>query len=135
MEIIELSWAEFEVAIDKLTRWLDPIADGRAIYAPPRGGLPIAVALSHRLNIPLVTTITSSIQKLIWVDDLIDTGITLQRARENLTGKNVRYCSWVNRLSPEHALSVLLIDESEDVRVVFPWECVDQLVEDDLHNL
>lgn len=117
--MLELSWQDFEVAVDKLARWLEPIANGRAIYGPPRGGLCLAVALSHRLGIPLVTTITGSIQNLIWVDDIVDSGTTLKRARENLVGKSVRYCAWINKQEPDDVLYVL---DGTDQWVVFPWE-------------
>lgn len=45
------------------------------IYAIPRGGIPLAVALSQRLNLPLLATL---IPGALVVDDLVDTGRTLE---------------------------------------------------------
>ena len=44
------------------------------IYGVPRGGLCLAVALSHKLNIPLIE---KPLKNCLIVDDVFETGITL----------------------------------------------------------
>ena len=45
------------------------------IFGIPRGGLPIAVSLSHILNIPLIVKIPNSKgKKILVVDDISDSG-------------------------------------------------------------
>jgi len=78
---IFLNWEEFSEGIEILTKLIKTSKfkfDG--IYAPPRGGLPLAVAMSHRLNIPLLLSPT---EKTLVVDDIIDTGETLHKFRKN----------------------------------------------------
>ena len=49
-----ISWMGFEFAISEFVKqYKESGVSVDAVYGPPRGGLPIAVTLSHRLNIPL----------------------------------------------------------------------------------
>jgi xanthine phosphoribosyltransferase len=79
MDKVYLTWQDFnefikwaEVTVKVLPR--QSKGGYRGIYGVPRGGLPIAVALSHRLNIPLLMAPDDNI---IIVDDIWDTGKTL----------------------------------------------------------
>ena len=53
-----------------------------AIYGLPRGGLPIAVSLSHKLKLPLLMNYADrklvTDKKILVVDDIADTGNTLK---------------------------------------------------------
>ena len=51
-----LTWTMFDLMIAEITDSLKE-TNIDAIYGQPRGGLPIAVALSHTLEKPLVTDI------------------------------------------------------------------------------
>src|SRR3989338_4319716 len=70
------SWDDFEKDVPKLIRKIKKLRkrfDG--IYGIPRGGLSIAVKLSHELNLPiLVGGVTA---KTLLVDDVADSGSTL----------------------------------------------------------
>ena len=46
------------------------------VWGPPRGGLPLAVCLSHTLCLPLLNKPTA---KTLIVDDVADSGKTLKR--------------------------------------------------------
>lgn len=52
------------------------------IYGIPRGGLIVAVCMSHRLKLPLITSRSLITDKTIIMDDICDTGITLNRFKE-----------------------------------------------------
>ena len=39
----------------------------------PRGGLPVAVALSHKTDIP-ITMFANETTGVLWVDDIVDSG-------------------------------------------------------------
>lgn len=54
-----------------------------AIYGIPRGGVPIAMVLSEKLGIPLVSE--PSDDNILIVDDLVDSGKTLQEFKGNDT--------------------------------------------------
>jgi len=47
------------------------------IYGIPKGGVPLAIALSNKLDIPLVNCLNGLQPLVLVVDDLIDTGRTL----------------------------------------------------------
>ena len=55
-----------------------------SIYGIPRGGIPVAIALGHKLGLPLVDREEVSMSTLI-VDDLIDSGNTLTKWRGHQT--------------------------------------------------
>lgn len=78
MEIEVFTWQDFDDAVEYLVHELaDLFFVG--IYGIPRGGLPLAVSLSHRLNIPLLPT--RVLADTLVVDDISDTGRTLRPYR------------------------------------------------------
>lgn len=50
------------------------------IYPVPRGGIPIAIALSEKLNLPLTDILHN---KVLVVDDVVDSGRTRKKYKEN----------------------------------------------------
>lgn len=69
-----MSWKRFERGVDILVEQIktaNPKID--AVFGFPRGGLPLAVRLSHKLKVPLITDWLGSEYPLI-VDDIVDTG-------------------------------------------------------------
>lgn len=115
--IRKLNWNDFAIAVSRLEYRL--VHSGAAehatgIYGVPRGGLVLAVALSHRLNVPLILQPQDG---MIWVDDIVDTGHTVNQIQHMTVAK----CCWVNRNK------ALLTDVSayvmfDDDWVLFPWE-------------
>ena len=52
-----ISWEQYQYAIDRMVlhyKQSTRISECGAVYGLPRGGLPIAVSLSHKLNLPLL---------------------------------------------------------------------------------
>lgn len=85
------------------------------VYGPPRGGLPLAVMFSHRLNIPLLQA--PAIGCLI-VDDIADSGITLNKYADDFDIVTLAYydkCLYTPKF-------YCWTKEDEDDWVVFPWE-------------
>ena len=88
------------------------------IYGIPRGGLPVAVYLSHHLEIPLIHNFKKMTDNTLIVDEIADTGETLKNFNpENIAVifKNKRCC-----FKPKY-WEVLVHDW-----VVFPWELHDK---------
>ena len=118
MNCHRFTWNQFELAVEDLAEKLRPYASKRIIYGQPRGGVCLAVALSHELGIPYTATHRGH-DKLIWVDDVINTGDTYTKCRMIMPLDTI-YCAWVSRQTGTGAY-VHMIDPSPRA-IVFPWE-------------
>jgi hypoxanthine phosphoribosyltransferase len=114
-----LSWSDFDNCIEQITNNYKT-KNISAVYGEPRGGLPMAVALSHRLKVPLVHELDFAVQlkknnsTVLWVDDIIDTEKTYVENKENFS----YFASWVSRFKSNEFFSVT----TSDKWVIFPWE-------------
>ena len=135
-----VSYKQYEEMVDKISVWikhtsgeLDNIG---AIYGLPRGGLPIAVELSHRLNLPLLMNyydrkVVTDKQILI-VDDIADTGHTLNHYKKE--ERNIIVTLHF------HEQSIVRPDfyceEKGDKWIVYPWEREDsETIQDYLNRV
>lgn len=120
---IVLTWADFEEAVEALATALHlaPLPQDTEIVAEPRGGLPLAVALSHRLGLPFTLNPTPGVP-VLWVDDILDTGTTLcQMQRRAPTAREIQPVVWVNKQPVEFPI-LHYIGVPPTTWVVFPWE-------------
>ena len=94
--------------------------DFKGVYGIPRGGLILAVMLSHKLDIPLIMSVDDLDENSIIIDDIADTGKTLLDF--------VKYESYVVTIH-EHEQSLIKPDYSVidkgDKWIVYPWETED----------
>jgi len=111
-----MTWEDFSEAINYLARKIKSChLEFKAVYGIPRGGLVVAVALSHRLNIPVSFDIDSD--NLLVVDDIADSGDTLSHhlsARNTLT----LFAKYGTKMVPDFVWKWT----PNDVWIVFPWE-------------
>lgn len=84
------------------------------VWGPPRGGLPLAVVLSHALDLPLLTKPKS--KKTLIVDDIADTGKTLQPYAASNFIATLFYHS-ESTFEPN-----LWLRKKSRAWIVFPWE-------------
>jgi hypoxanthine phosphoribosyltransferase len=119
------SWEDYDDAIKHIVEYYkDYDLNCGAVYGLPRGGLPIAVSLSHRLNLPLLMNYYDrkivTDKKILVVDDIADTGETLKTFDTN---KNV-ICTFhhakTSVVTPEFA-----VFDKNDKWIVYPWETKD----------
>ena len=110
---INFSWKEFDLSVDLIAEKCK-IAKFSGIYGIPRGGLCLAVALSHKLNINLIT---KPLKNSLIVDDVYETGRTLNSLR-NVEGAT--FFVLFSKKKPTWWNSVNLSQEKE--WIVFPWE-------------
>ena|SRR5688572_1208241 len=121
-----MSWHQVEWAVHAMANSLKRKYRGRlrrapGIYAPARGGLPLAVALSHMLNLPLLRTPRDG---CVWVDDIYDSGLTYRR--DKARAKRMMPCVWV----AHHGAPVMHVRAvDDDVWTIFPWEDADKAAE------
>ena len=117
----KLTWIEFDECIFSIYKQ-SKNKKFEGIYGFPRGGLCIAVALSHSLDIPLLKEIKSG---CLVVDDVYETGKTLNQV---LTIPDTTTFVWFSKKTPEWWNAVEIV--SSDEWIVFPWERKDRSDED-----
>ena len=111
----KLNWLEFDQCVYSIYKKCKN-KKFVGIYGFPRGGLCLAVALSHALGLPLLEKpITNS----LIVDDIYDTGYTLEQVK-NIKGSETHV--WISKKNPTWWNSYKYINDNE--WVVFPWESI-----------
>lgn len=115
----KMSWKQFDECLGKLAAKIRKSGRNyKVIYGIPRGGLVTAVALSHRLGIPLALDLNGEYGKgeLLMVDDIVDTGKTM-------TGINNRkYDVATLYIKPWRSYTPRFWVLETSKWIVFPWE-------------
>jgi hypoxanthine phosphoribosyltransferase len=115
---IAISWDEVNDMLCKLAKEIKKSKvkfDG--IYGIPRGGLPIAVILSHKLKLPVLLYPTN---ETLVVDDISDNGFTLQRMK-NKKIATLYSSDWTITI-PDWFIKK---KKSQNDWLIFPWEVED----------
>ncbi|KGG04263.1 putative PURINE PHOSPHORIBOSYLTRANSFERASE related protein [Prochlorococcus marinus str. MIT 9321] len=107
------TWSEFDKSVEHIANKCK-FYEFSGIYGVPRGGLCLAVALSHKLQINLINEPTKN--SLI-VDDVYETGITLNNFK-NIEG--AMFFVLFSKIKPTWWNSVFISDKNK--WIVFPWE-------------
>lgn len=119
MSKVYVSWEQVEEFVKHIK------ATGKkftGVYGLPRGGLVLAVLLSHALNIPMLMSPTAG---CLIVDDICDTGESLLHYVKNSSGDKVQDYTIATMYYKVNELGVVpniysYIKTNE--WVVFPWE-------------
>lgn len=112
------TWSQFEKDCDKLVKLISSKKGSlSAIYGIPRGGLVLAVRLSHKLNLPLVTDKSLISKSTLVVDDIADSGNTL----ESFSSKN-KYITATLFYNLDSTCKPTYFSRKKEKWVVFPWE-------------
>lgn len=126
-KIVKVSWNRFETDVRRLAFEIEKSkVKFSNVYGQPRGGLVVAVRLSHLLGIPLITNPIFLTPNSLYVDDVIDTGKTLQYASQH-------WSIAVLYFNPEReytsTLPTIFIggkfyvhEKPKDSWIIFPWE-------------
>ena len=115
------SWEEFDKSVEQIANKCKFLKFS-GIYGVPRGGLCLSVALSHKLKINLIT---KPIKNSLIVDDVYETGITLNTYK-NIEG--AKFFVIFSKSKPTWWNSVHISEKSE--WIVFPWENTSNLQSD-----
>ena len=107
------TWAEFDNSVDYISKRCN-ISELSGIYGVPRGGLCLAVALSHKLNVQIIETPKKD--SLI-VDDVFETGLTLNKYKSI---EGAKFFVLFSKKDPIWWEAVNLSPQKE--WIVFPWE-------------
>ncbi len=111
--ISHFTWSEFDKSVEHIYNKCKFI-EFSGIYGVPRGGLCLAVALSHKLKINLIS---KPIKNSLIVDDVYETGITLNTFK-NIEG--AMFFVLFSKIKPIWWNTVHTSEKSE--WIVFPWE-------------
>ena len=107
------TWSEFDKSVEHIANKCKFLKIS-GIYGVPRGGLCLAVALSHKLKIELIS---KPIKNSLIVDDVYETGITLK----NFKGiEGAMFFVLFSKIKPTWWNTVHLSKKKE--WIVFPWE-------------
>ena len=107
------TWYEFDESVDFIANQCKSF-NLSGIYGVPRGGLCLAVALSHKLNIQIIE---KPLKNSLIVDDVFETGITLNSFK-NIEGAN--FFVLFSKKTPQWWNTVHLSKKKE--WIIFPWE-------------
>tara|TARA_A100001388_G_scaffold155744_1_gene115940 strand:+ start:236 stop:652 length:417 start_codon:yes stop_codon:yes gene_type:complete len=107
------TWGEFDKSVEQIAIKCKNL-DFSGIYGVPRGGLCLAVALSHKLKINLIP---KPKKNSLIVDDVYETGVTLN----SLKGiEGAKFFVLFSKINPTWWNTIYKSEKSE--WIVFPWE-------------
>lgn len=124
LNYLHVSWADVSSFLDHVEDYFELLGERpTGVYGIPRGGLVLAVMISHRLNIPLLLAPCSH---ALVVDDICDTGESLSHYVLN-TSESSDSRIWTTTMycKPNSAKiePIIVYDKIDsDKWVVFPWE-------------
>ena len=107
------TWTEFDKSVEHIASKCN-FLEFSGIYGVPRGGLCLAVALSHKLKINLIS---EPIKNSLIVDDIYETGLTLNTFK-NIEG--AMFFVLFSKIKPTWWNTVFKSEKNE--WIVFPWE-------------
>ena len=107
------SWPEFDKSVEHIANKCK-FLEFSGIYGVPRGGLCLAVALSHKLKLNLIS---EPIKNSLIVDDVYETGITLNSFKDI---EGAMFFVLFSKIKPTWWNTVYETKERE--WIVFPWE-------------
>tara|TARA_A100001388_G_scaffold247688_1_gene207381 strand:+ start:1799 stop:2194 length:396 start_codon:yes stop_codon:yes gene_type:complete len=107
------TWSEFDKSVDHISKECK-FLEFSGIYGIPRGGLCLAVALSHKLKLNLIS---EPKKNSLIVDDIYETGITLSSLK-NIEGAT--FFVLFSKIKPTWWNTVHISGKNE--WIVFPWE-------------
>ena len=107
------TWSEFDKSVDYIANKCKFLKFS-GIYGVPRGGLCLAVALSHKLKINLIS---EPIKHSLIVDDVYETGYTLNSFKDI---EGAMFFVLFSKIDPLWWNTVFKSERNE--WIVFPWE-------------
>lgn len=112
---IFISWHDYQSMINELSEKIKRSGEVfKSVYGIPRGGLPIAVSLSHKLNLPLVLHPTKN---SLVCDDVSDLGKTLRSHKDKKIA--CLYSSDWTEVVPDYYVRT---KTDKNSWLVYPWE-------------
>lgn len=107
------------MGVDKLVKQLEGVRPLiKNIYGVPRGGLVVAVMLSHKLDIPLIMIESHIGPQTLVIDDICDSGATLNA----LVKKKKCFATATLSVNTETPRDPVYFAFKESLWIIYPWE-------------
>ena len=110
---INFTWNEFDKSVEQIANKC-MYKEFSGIYGVPRGGLCLAVTLSHKLKLELIS---EPKKNSLIVDDVYETGITLSTFKDI---EGATFFVLFSKIQPLWWNTVFISKKSQ--WIVFPWE-------------
>ena len=107
------TWSDFDKSVEHIANKCK-LLEFSGIYGVPRGGLCLAVALSHRLKIEIIS---EPLKNSLIVDDVYETGLTLTTFKDI---EGAMFFVLFSKIKPTWWNTVFISQENQ--WIVFPWE-------------
>ena len=107
------TWSEFDKSVEHIANKCE-FLQFSGIYGVPRGGLCLAVALSHKLKINLIS---EPKKNSLIVDDIYETGVTLNTFKDI---EGATFFVLFSKIKPIWWNTVHISKKNQ--WIVFPWE-------------
>lgn len=125
-----ITYQEFGNLLDQLVNKLKDLKFDY-IYGIPRGGLPIAVHLSHHLDVELIDYWTLKWnnqlnKRILLVDDIVDTGKTINILRNELSLESNMIITVAALFKRPKIDNIKMYVESTPDWIVFPFETYEE---------
>ena len=115
------TWQEFDKSVEYIANKCKKL-EIAGIYGIPRGGLCLAVALSHKLKVKLIS---EPINNSLIVDDVYETGFTLNPLRKV---EGAMFFVLFSKKEPTWWNAVNISQKKE--WIIFPWENSENILYD-----
>lgn len=115
-----IEWKEIDLRVSKLIERINK-AKYTNLYGVPRGGLILAVMLSHRLKLPVITDVKAINDQTLICDDICDSGETLSI----FNTQDIDTCALFKRYNSSMTPTYYAKEISNDQWLLFPWESSD----------
>lgn len=130
-----MTWFDFNSYVEEIVNFYKNKGI-KKIVGIARGGLPLAVTLSHKLEVPMETLVwqtrdgknydTDKLLKLmnmdmkstLFVDDICDSGVTIEMIKKHIPES--RWCVLIAKRW--NLVEFAPIQASDDRWITFPWE-------------
>ena len=107
------TWSDFDKSVLHIANKCNSL-EFSGIYGVPRGGLCLAVSLSHQLKVNLIS---KPRKNSLIIDDVYETGITLNTFKDI---EGAMFFVLFSKIKPTWWNTVFITKKSE--WIVFPWE-------------
>ena len=107
------TWREFDKSVELIANKCK-FLEFSGIYGVPRGGLCLAVALSHKLKVELIS---EPVKNSLILDDVYETGLTLKTFKDI---EGAVFFVLFSKIKPTWWNTVFQSEKNQ--WIVFPWE-------------